>query len=150
MHIEQSSVKKFKITDAPRLDPIHVYLEDIEPSKGRIVISCYGKAWSAYWGGMGDSTIAQFFSSTGANNQYLCENLSDTPQLITDWDSISEIIESEVNPHNMAFFTDELEEQYGERWFSDLPQTENHEYTYLCRIIDAVKEALTSHENNHD
>lgn len=50
------------ITDAPNLDPINVFLEDLAPCKGKITVSCWDKSWHAYWGGMwGAHTIAQFF-----------------------------------------------------------------------------------------
>ncbi len=52
MKIETSTVTKLTITEVARLDPITVILEDIEPRKGKIIIECYGKSWSSYWGGL--------------------------------------------------------------------------------------------------
>lgn len=81
MKIETSTVKKLLISEAPNLDPVTVFLEDIGQREvndngktrisrqGKIVIECYGKSWSAYWGAMGDRTVAQFFCD--AHSQYL-------------------------------------------------------------------------------
>lgn len=88
MKIETSTVTKLTITEVARLDPITVILEDIEPRKGKIIIECYGKSWSSYWGGMGSDTIAQFFGSM--DEHYLAKNLSDISADITDGDSIKD------------------------------------------------------------
>lgn len=77
MNVETGTVTIVRITDiaaSHSLDPIRVTLDDIEPSKGRINIECWGKAWASYWGGMGDKTIAQFFAS--CDNGYLIQNLT--------------------------------------------------------------------------
>lgn len=74
MLVRKSTVERIEITEAPRLDPIRVYLEDYEPGKGRITISCYDAAWVGYWGGVGKSTIAEFF--IGCHAEYLAGNLS--------------------------------------------------------------------------
>ncbi|MYM61617.1 hypothetical protein GTG28_20665 [Vibrio sp. OCN044] len=73
MKIAQSKVTKLYLTELDDLDPITVYLEDIEPRKGKITIECWGKSWSSYWGGMGSRTISQFF--IGCNVSYLVNNL---------------------------------------------------------------------------
>lgn len=75
MRIEKSAVTKIVISEVPRVDPIAIFLEDLgqhvyqyddKPShisrQGKITIECYGESWSAYWGGMGDRTVSQFFS----------------------------------------------------------------------------------------
>lgn len=62
MNIETSTVTKLLITGAEDLGPISVYLEDFEPCKGKITVSCFHKTWHAYWGGMWDGVnVAQFF-----------------------------------------------------------------------------------------
>ncbi len=68
MHIETSNVVKLQITDVPRHDPIHVYLDDYGDSSGRITISEYGESWTAFWGAMGGS-LSDFIIRT--NNEYL-------------------------------------------------------------------------------
>ncbi|MBD9443055.1 hypothetical protein [Pseudomonas sp. PDM04] len=62
LKVERSTITKLMITGAPRLDPITVFLEDLAPDRGKITVSCWGKSWTAYWGGMWEGhTIAQFF-----------------------------------------------------------------------------------------
>lgn len=62
LQVERSTVTKLVITGAPSLDPITVFLEDLAPKRGKITVSCWGKSWTAFWGGMWDGhTIAQFF-----------------------------------------------------------------------------------------
>lgn len=76
MKIEQSTAIKLRITEIESLDPITVFLEDYDAGKGKIIVECYGKSWSAYWGGMG-SKLADFFVS--CNHEYLINNLA--PQM---------------------------------------------------------------------
>lgn len=73
MEIVKSNVRRIEIFNLPRLDPIRVYLEDYDPGKGRITISCYDAAWVGYWGAMGGRTISQFFID--CNAEYLAGNL---------------------------------------------------------------------------
>lgn len=47
--VEKIDVLSFVITGAERLDPVRVMIENYEPGKGRITITCYGKAWTAAW-----------------------------------------------------------------------------------------------------
>jgi hypothetical protein len=89
MKIEQSTVTKLTITEAPRLDPITVYLEDIGPHQGKVIIECYGKSWSAYWGGCGDKGVAAFFRS--CSDDYLANCLErGIDASIVDGDSIKD------------------------------------------------------------
>lgn len=74
MIVRHSMVKRLEITEVPRLDPIRIYLEDYDPGRGRITISCYDAAWVGYWGGMGGRSIAEFFVDCDA--EYLAGNLS--------------------------------------------------------------------------
>lgn len=73
MKIETSTVTKLVISDLinseHRLDPVTVYAEDLGPRQGKIIIECYGKSWSAYWGGCGDKGVISFFRS--CNSDYL-------------------------------------------------------------------------------
>jgi len=67
MIVETSTVKSFRIQNAERLDPILVILQDIQPGKGRLIVECYGDAWSGYWNAIGDRNIAQFIASCEAD-----------------------------------------------------------------------------------
>ena len=62
LKVKRSTVTKLVITGAQNLDPITVFLEDLAPCKGMITVSCWGKSWTAYWGGMWEGrNIGQFF-----------------------------------------------------------------------------------------
>ncbi|VVM55864.1 hypothetical protein PS684_00163 [Pseudomonas fluorescens] len=62
LKVESSTVTKLVITGAQNLDPVTVFLEDLAPKRGKITVSCWGKSWTAYWGGMRDGlNIGQFF-----------------------------------------------------------------------------------------
>lgn len=68
MRIEDSAKSRvFTIFDAPKLDPVTVVLQDIAPGHGRLIVECWGEAWSAYWGGMGASTLAEFVRDCGTD-----------------------------------------------------------------------------------
>lgn len=89
------SVTAFEIPAQGRLDAITVYFEDLSPSKGRVTITCWGCAWTAYWGGMGKDTITQFFA--GCGNDYLVNKLGVTQllkQRKTDLAYLSRIVDA--------------------------------------------------------
>ena len=47
------------------LDPVRVILNDYGPGRGGIILTCFGEAWTYYWGSIGgDQDIAQFFTSS--------------------------------------------------------------------------------------
>jgi hypothetical protein len=60
---KEIQVSAVEISQIPALDPVNVYWEDFGPGRGRVTITCYGEAWTAYWGAMGGETIRQFFSA---------------------------------------------------------------------------------------
>jgi hypothetical protein len=51
----------------PWHDPITVFFQDFELGKGRVVFECYGQAWAAYWGAMGEKTVREFVKSTSVD-----------------------------------------------------------------------------------
>ncbi len=62
------------------LDPIEVFWHNLGPGRGSVTITCFGSAWTAYFGGMGDArTIQAFFLQ--ADTGYLVTKLGITPQL---------------------------------------------------------------------
>lgn len=76
MRVESAKVEAFTIYDddgARRLDPVLVILQDLGGGQGRIVLECYGEAWSAYWGAMGNRNIKEFFATTSVD--YLVNRL---------------------------------------------------------------------------
>ena len=164
MKVAISRVAKYKIYDLKHLDPITVFLEDLEKRKGKITIECYGKSWSSYWGGMGNRDVRQFFCS--CDNGYLVNSLSPgLSQTVTDeegltdhakkhilklrkdndideeearelWDEVNYTLGITMNDHKL------LHKVFGDEWWYCLPEKPNHEYEYLDRIVSAVKEGL--------
>jgi hypothetical protein len=53
MKISPINITAFEITDAHRLDPIRVFMQDFGKGQGRLIIECYGRAWSCFWPAMG-------------------------------------------------------------------------------------------------
>lgn len=178
MKIETSKVTRLRLTELSSLDPVEVIADNIAENKGKVTITCFGKSWTAYWGGTGRDSVEEFFCS--ASNDYLIGCLS--PMLdsrIADKDADGEFIKREIlrarknseltrgeaaslwsdvdcyrpnrdsiingMPRELAFFMGE------EAWYLDWPTEENHEYTYLSRICDAVKAAYQQmKEQPHD
>ncbi len=129
---------KMTLTDVPALDPITVFLENFDKGRGQITITCYGKAWTAYWGAMGDRTLSEFFCD--CNTDYLANKLSTVDSTITDYHKISMDIDGDVNEQRLLMYQNEISEFYGEDWYyTGLPEITNPDYTYLCRIIEAVQ-----------
>jgi hypothetical protein len=68
-----------RILGAEALDPIEVFWMDYGLGRGSVTITCYGSAWTSYFGGMGEKTIQEFFAM--ADRYYLFTKLGITPQL---------------------------------------------------------------------
>lgn len=69
-----AEVQAFRIFDIPKTDPVFVVLHDMGAGTGRLVVECFGKAWSAYWGAMGDRRLRQFITDCGTD--YIVNRLS--------------------------------------------------------------------------
>lgn len=67
MRIEAQPARIFRVYDAPKLDPILVVMQDLGAGVGRLLIECYGDAWTGYWGAMGERSIEQFLLSCSAD-----------------------------------------------------------------------------------
>lgn len=169
MKIEESQVRRLTISEVPSLDPIRVMLEDIGPGQGRINIECWGKSWANFFGGMGERTIAQFFVS--CDEHYLAGKLGDSIEAdIFDPDGLYERAVREIIKERRKWFmgreearrkyddaeqlrnieteadawskASTLVEYFGDDWHCALPTKPNPDYTYLCRIIKTVQDAL--------
>ncbi len=79
MKIESAQPEVLYITNLPDLDPIHVYFLNIEPGRGYVTITCYGCAWTSWFGAMSGRTIQQFVSAAGTD--YLVTKLGITQYL---------------------------------------------------------------------
>lgn len=75
MKITENSHPVLIIEDVPGLDPIRAVLENLRPGAGRIIIQCYDRAWTCYWGAMGAGTpIEKFFVQVDAD--YILGNMT--------------------------------------------------------------------------
>lgn len=175
MKIETTEVLSFTITEVERLDPVRVMIENYESGKGRITITCYGKAWTGAWFAMGGDTVQEFIKRV--SNQYLIGYFS--PQMSStvddDNDANTKFIKSEIiklrrqgelTKHEAWEMWDEADgaddvkalccdSRIGgallnllgdEPWYAGWPSVPNHEYKYLERITNAVRDALISLE----
>ena len=163
MKIKKSMVTKIKISEVDGLDEISVILEDLGPRQGNIHITCYGEAWTSYWGGMGDRTIAQFFCA--CDEHYLAGNLSGVRSTVEDFDALTNIVRRKIIEDRRALDVDAdkareqfdeaesldprnighqelLQDVLGDDWWCSLPSKPNPDYEYLCRIINTVKAAF--------
>ena len=164
MNIEQTQVTTLKITDIDKLDPVTVYLEDHGPAEGTITFTCYGQSWSAYWGGMGDQTIAEFFCS--CDHHYIASKVSSLPIAVVDEAALhafalnavkqrldsgeidadeAEEIRGRIEFHGLSEVAgneDLLCDAVGGEWWHYLPEKTNPDYEYLCRVIDTVQDAI--------
>lgn len=67
MKIENAITRTILIRDIPSLDPVTVVFRDESPGRGEIIVECYGKAWAAFWGAMGNKTVREFVASCDAD-----------------------------------------------------------------------------------
>ncbi|ELY3455769.1 hypothetical protein SMY44_000323 [Cronobacter sakazakii] len=175
MKVEKSNVLAFTISDVERLDPVRVMIENYEPGKGRITITCYGKAWTGAWFAMGDDSVQEFIKRV--SNQYLIGYFDPQLQSTVDDDNEanlafvkSEIIKlrrkDEIDGNEAREMWDEAEGAddvkasccdylVGDKllnllgddpWYAKWPSVPNHHYQYLERIIDAVRVGLAELE----
>lgn len=143
MEIEKFETENILVTEVKSMDPVRIYIEDHDKGVGRIVITCYGRAYTYFWSGMGNTTMAEFFS--GCNIDYLASKLDPgTNSTITDWDQVSADTGCQIDEHNAIVYSEEMEKKYGCEWFfnDDLPTKENPEWWHLYRIIKVAQEAL--------
>lgn len=72
MRVESFTADCFTVCDAKGLDPINVVLQDLGGS-GRIIIECYGKAWSTYFGAIGERSLRDFLA--GCHVDYVANRM---------------------------------------------------------------------------
>lgn len=175
MKIETTEVLSFTITEVEGLDPVRVMIENYEPGKGRITITCYGKAWTGAWFAMGGDTVQEFIKRV--SNEYLIGYFDPQLQSTVNDDNDAnlafvkgEIIklrrEQKIDGNEARGMWNEAEGAdnvkasccdylVGDRllslfgddpWYAGWPSVPNHEYKYLERITNAVREALLSLE----
>ncbi|EPX7615493.1 hypothetical protein QM091_15450 [Enterobacter roggenkampii] len=175
MKVEKSDVLAFTISDVERLDPVRVMIENYEPGKGRITITCFGKAWTSAWFAMGGDTVQEFIKRV--SNEYLIGYFDPQLQSTVDDDNDAnlefvkgEIIklrrQQEIDADDAREMWEEAEGaedvkanccdcRVGEKllellgddpWYAKWPAVPNHNYQYLERIIDAVRGGIVELE----
>lgn len=169
--VEKNNVLSLTITGAERLDPIRVMIENYEPGKGRITVTCYGKAWTGAWFAMGGDTVQEFIQRV--SNDYLIGYFDNSLSSVIDDDNDAnlsfvqkEIIklrrENEIKYFDARYMWDEainsddvkasccdylvgnyLLSLFGDDpFYAGWPTVPNPKYQYLSRIIDAVRAGL--------
>lgn len=173
--VEKIDVLAFTVTGAERLDPVRVMIENMEPGKGLLTITCFGKSWNGSWGSMGDDTVQEFVKRV--SNDYLIGCLDRQPDSTTDADNDANLIfvkseiiklrrEQEIEAHEAREMWHEAENAedvkvsccdflagdkllnlFGDdAWYAAWPMVPNHEYQYLERILNAVRAGLNEME----
>lgn len=61
-----SRITGLTIPERNGLDTIIVYWYDCGPNQGHVTITCWGSAWTAYFGGMSAGSIQEFFKRVDA------------------------------------------------------------------------------------
>lgn len=79
MKVEPVAVEAMTITEVAGLDRIYVYWVDVGPGQGYATITCWGSAWTVFFGGMGNQAIRQFFAE--ADTPYLVSKMGITQHL---------------------------------------------------------------------
>lgn len=68
MRIENPKAETFTIFEpGHNLDPITVTLQDRGGGCGRLLVECFGWAWSNYWGAMGNRDLRAFLIDCGGD-----------------------------------------------------------------------------------
>ena len=58
---KMKNTQVLRIEEIEALDPVTVILQD-NGGTGKVIIECYGEAWSTYFGGIGKQTLNEFLS----------------------------------------------------------------------------------------
>lgn len=166
MKIERQTITKLRITDVAGLDPISVYVEDVRQNAGYLTLTCFGRAWTAYWGDTGTSTVTEFILSV--NVGYLANCLDRGIEIkVYDQDEALAIAKRRVLQERRARHIDKEEAnvQYtelvntymeddpwrqidvmvrllGPNWLERLPMRPNPDYVYLVKLIEAARGGL--------
>ena len=142
----KSTTETYTVLDVDGLDPVTAYVSNPTKGAGKITITCFGKAWSAFWPAMEDSLLQEFVVT--ADNEYIIGKMvQETRQ--TDFEEINKraeaagfedfYVDSDIEVHAAA---DVMSQVFGGEWYMDLPRCSTSECHYLSKILDAVKEAF--------
>lgn len=147
MKIDNTAPETYVLTELDGLDPVTVYVTNYEAGQGKIVIQCYDKAWTAYWGAMGCQTLQEFF--VRCNNDYILNRFLTTATQ-TDFDAINAKAQEQgidlcvTSDVEVAIQSKLIEGIYGDNdhWMNLIPTCTTSDYKYAGRIVDAVKAAF--------
>lgn len=173
--IEKMDVLSFTITGAERLDPVRVMIENYEPGKGRITVTCYGQAWTGAWFAMGGDTVQEFIKRV--SNDYLIgcfdpqlqstvddendanlafvkgeiirlrrEQEIDGNEARTMWDEAVDADDVKASCCNYLVGDKLLKLLGDDPWYAGWPSVPNPKYQYLDRILHAVRVGLVEME----
>lgn len=166
MKLQVSTNIKLGLTELDCLDPVTVYLENFEPGRGSITIKCFDESWTAAWGAMGGRSVEEFFID--CDDHYLAKNLSSiSSEVMAEGEALTNYVRGEIiqrrkwrefdKERARELWDDaegiEITNSYcsnpalmtaavGDEWWYGLPMVANPDYTYLCHIIQAVREGL--------
>lgn len=179
MKIETSQLKQLILSGLENLDPVKVLTENFEPGRGTITISCFGKAWTAGWPAMSGQTVEQFFSSSSADYLAGCLCRGIPKHRYAEGDHADFIRKTVLEKrHAREIDADQARESFDRAdgmsmndvladwnfeslWMplfgdiydaanADWPTELNPDYTYLCRIVEAVKNAFITVSSQPD
>lgn len=92
MKAQQVSAGVFRLSHVPALDPMLIVLHDVEIGKGHLIVTCFGRAWTAYWNAMGDRTVRDFVGQCDVD--YLVNSLAVHPCKRADIKYLNRIVEA--------------------------------------------------------
>ena len=133
------------LTEIDRLDPISIYIENIDYTSAKVTVTCFGRAWHAYWGGC-DGDAKEFMS--GCDVDYIANCMWDhrNNQNPIDWDKVGEMVgESDICENSWFYYLDKITDS--ELELHDLPTKTCDDYLYLKRIVNAVIEWAKTDNN---
>lgn len=70
---EPQQLRVYRI-EAIGIDPVTVYVEQFRPGAARMVVQCYARAWTGFWGSHGpEAPLESFVASSAA--EYIADGL---------------------------------------------------------------------------
>lgn len=173
--VEKTDVLSFIISGVERLDPVRVMIENYEPGRGRITVTCSGKAWTGSWFAMGGDSVQEFIKRV--SNGYLIGYFDPGMESTVDDDNDANLafVKTEIIKlrRDSEITSDEAREMWveaedaedvkvsccdcrignklpgllgDEPWYAKWPAVPNHKYQYLDRIVNAVRVGLSEME----
>lgn len=168
MKITKSTIESIHLSEIKNQDTITLMVDDVRKGSGSIVIEIFGKSWAYYWSHMGDHDLRSFFQS--CDNQYLISKLAPQCDRVIDDDSAEALQDAakkhikeqrlgwSLTKHEARELWDmandlcdgiqnqqsELYEIFGCEWWNYIPKQNNHEYDYMAKVINHIKEAFKS------